>query len=120
MRKKEPPNTRIIRGAILGLVLLCVALAVHEIYGDYGYLALRRQQKEYIALQQEIRRLQEENQQLEKRIGALKSDPKAIESIAREQLHMTRPGELIYTLPEKSKDSKPQNPSTADNTTPSP
>ncbi len=120
MRKKEPPNRRFIRGAILGLVLVCVALAVHEIYGDYGYLAFRRQKREYNVLQQEVRRLQEENQQLERRIGALKSDPKTIESIARGELHMARPGELIYTLPEKSKDPKPQDPSTADNTKPNP
>jgi cell division protein FtsB len=91
-------------GTIVALVLLCVALVVHEIYGEHGYLALRRQKREYQSLQQEVRRLQEENQQLEKYIEALKSDPKTIERVARDQMHMARPGERIYTLPEKDKD----------------
>ena len=113
MRKTRSDQTRVYRGVTLTLVLVCVALIVHEIYGEHGYLALRREQREYESLQQEIRRLQEENQQLERRIEALKSDPKAIERVARDQMHMARPGERIYTLPEQDKDGKSQNPATA-------
>jgi cell division protein FtsB len=101
MRRVRSDRTRSYRSAILALLLVCVALVVHEIYGEHGYLALRRERREYDSIQQEVRRLQEENQQLERRIEALKSDPKAIERIARNQLHMARPGERIYTLPEK-------------------
>ncbi len=115
MRKTGSGKTRTYRGAILALLLVCIALLVHEIYGEHGYLALRHQRRDYESLQQEIRKLQEENQQLEKRIESLESDPKAIEGIARDQLHMARPGERIYTLPEKDKDPKPQNPSAAEN-----
>jgi cell division protein FtsB len=32
----------------------------------------------------------------------LKSDPNAIEHQAREELHYTRPGEVIYTLPTRA------------------
>jgi cell division protein FtsB len=106
MRKMRSDQTRSYRGAILALLLVCVALVVHEIYGEHGYLALRREKREYDSLQQEVRRLQEENQQLERRIEALKSDPKAIERIARDQMHMARPGERIYTLPEKVPESQ--------------
>ena len=85
---------------MLVLSLLCIALLVHEIFGEHGYLAMRRQKKEADLLQQQIQRLQQENLDLEKQIRALKSDPKAIERVAREQMRMARPGELIYTLPE--------------------
>jgi cell division protein FtsB len=115
MRKTRSNQTRGYRGAILALLLVCVALVVHEIYGEHGYLALRREKKEYDSLRQEVRRLQDENQQLEKRIEGLKSDPKAIERVARDQMHMARPGERIYTLPEKDKDPKPQDPTATDN-----
>jgi cell division protein FtsB len=113
-------KTRTYRGAILALVLLCIALVVHEVYGERGYLALRRQKKEYDSLQQEVRRLQEENQQLEKYIEALKSDPKTIERIARDQMHMARPGERIYTLPEQDKDPKSQDSTAAEAGKPKP
>ena len=106
MRKTRSDQTQRYRGAILALLLACVALVVHEIYGEHGYLAVRRERREYDLLQQEIHRLQEENQQLERRIEALKADPKAIERLARDQMHMARPGERIYTLPEKDKDPK--------------
>jgi cell division protein FtsB len=120
MKKARTRQGRSYRGAILALLLVCVALVVHEIYGEHGYLALRREKREYDALQREVRRLQEENQQLEKRIEALKSDPKAIERIARDQMHMARPGERIYTLPEKDTDLKLQDPMTTEDNNPKP
>jgi cell division protein FtsB len=115
MGKARPEKERTYHGAILAMVLLCLALIVNEIYGEHGYLALRHQEKEYSTLRQEVRKLQEENQQLEKYIEALKSDPKTIERIAREQMHMAGPKELIYTLPEKDKAPKTQDPVAAEN-----
>ena len=94
-------NATLYRNAALALVLICLALVVHEIFGQHGYLALRRQQQELQTLQNQIQQLKQENDQLDKQIKALKSDPKAIERLAREQMRMARPGELIYTLPEK-------------------
>jgi cell division protein FtsB len=38
---------------------------------------------------------------LDAEIKALKSDPKAIEKEAREQLRYAKPGEVIYLLPEQ-------------------
>ena len=95
------------RNAIFVLVLFCVALLVHEVFGQHGFLAMRRQQKEVEALQQKMRLLQQENLELEKQIKALRSDPKAIERVAREQMRMARPGEIIYTLPDKDTKSPP-------------
>ena len=111
MKNLSWDKTALTRNAIYVLILLCVALVVHEIFGQHGYLALRRQQKEIQTLQQQLLQLRQENEQLEKQIKALKSDPKAIERLAREQMHLARPGELIYALPEK--DSKKDQPSTA-------
>ena len=89
------------RNATYVLVLVCVALFVHEIFGQHGILALRRERKEVENLRQQIQQLQHENEQLDKHIKALQSDPKAIERLAREQMRLARPGEIIYTLPEK-------------------
>jgi cell division protein FtsB len=97
------------RNGVFLLVLVCLALVVHEVFGQNGILALRHQRKELEAQQLKIQQLQQENEQLERQIKALRSDPKAIERLAREQMRMARPGEIIYTLPDKDS----QNPPTA-------
>jgi len=89
------------RGVVLALVLLCVALVVNEVFGAKGIVTLLGQRREFNALQQRNRKLQQENQELQLRNQKLQSDPGTIEKTAREQLHMARPNELIYTLPPK-------------------
>jgi cell division protein FtsB len=101
------------RNAAYVLVLVCLALLVHEIFGTHGFLALRQERKEVESLRQQIRQLQQENSQLDKQIKALKSDPKAIERLAREQIRLVRPGETVYTYPEKDT-KKDQVPPTAE------
>jgi cell division protein FtsB len=98
------------RNAAYVLVLVCIALLVHEIFGPHGFLALRQEKKEVESLRQQIQQLQRENEQLDKRIKALQSDPKAIERLAREQMRLARPGEIIYTLPEKDPKKEPTPP----------
>jgi cell division protein FtsL len=115
MKKPSWLNPKYQRAAILGLALFCVALIVHEIFGTHGYLALRRERKDFDALQQKIQQLQQENQQLESQIKALKSDPKAIEKLAREQMGLARPGEIIFTLPDKHTQADPPSTTAKDN-----
>jgi cell division protein FtsB len=91
-----------IRNTILALVLASVALIVHNVFGQNGFLAARRQQKDLRQLQEHILNLQQENSQLEKQNQALKSDPEAIERKAREDMHLVKPGETVYTLRDPS------------------
>jgi cell division protein FtsB len=104
-------DARFRRAAMAALALIAIVLTVHEIFGDHGYLALRRRRQELQTLQEQVKQLQEENQKLEQQIKALKSDPKAIEKLAREQMKLARPGEIIYVLPEK--ESKQEAPAEA-------
>ena len=60
----------------------------------------RQKRAEMQALQIEVDRLQKENTLSVEQIKSLKSDPAAIEKEAREQLHYTRPGEVVYVAPE--------------------
>lgn len=90
------------RRLLFGLLALgLLALVVHTVFGEHGYLALRQQQRTLEELQKEIRRLEQENRRLAEEIEALKKDPGAIERVAREQLKMARPGEKVITLPPK-------------------
>ncbi len=92
------------------LMVMAAALIVHEIFGKNGYLALRKQKQEYQALEQQIEQLKQENRQLEEQVKALRTDPKAIEKVARDDMRMARPGEIIYTLPDKDAKTKPAPP----------
>ncbi len=101
MSDSEFDKSAFYRNGALVLLLVAIALIVHNIFGQNGYLALRRQQQELQTLQQKIEQLKQENEQLDKQIKALKSDPAAIERLAREQMHLVKPGEKVYTLPDK-------------------
>ena len=81
-------------------VLLIVGLLLHAMFGANGMVVYRQKRAEMEALQTEVDRLQKANAQYAERIKELKSDPAAIEKEAREQLHYTRKGEVVFVAPE--------------------
>lgn len=82
-----------------------VLLLIQDVFGTHGVLAMRRAQKEAARVQQEIDRVNNENRQLQDHVKALKSDRQAIEHIAREEMGLARPGEIIFKIPAKPADS---------------
>jgi cell division protein FtsB len=82
---------------ILGAALLL--LGIHDILGPHGFLAMRRTQKEMDQLRSDVQRLNKDNGDLSDEAKSLKSDPQAIERIAREEMGLARPGEMIFKLP---------------------
>jgi len=83
---------------LLGLLLL--ALVVHDIFGTHGYLAMRRTQQEIKKVKVDIEQLNKENVQLADEVKDLKSDPRKIEKIARDELGLAKPGEVIIKIPQ--------------------
>jgi cell division protein FtsB len=83
---------------ILGLFVL--ALVVHDVFGAHGFIAMRRTQNEIERVRKDIDRLNSENIQLGQKVRALKTDPHAIEQIAREELQRAKPGEVIIRIPQ--------------------
>jgi cell division protein FtsB len=96
------------RVALLAGILAVIALVVHGIFGANGLVTLRQKRREYQTLRHHIQRLKQENQRLEQQVQGLKSNPETIGRYAREELHMAKPGEIIYVVPPPptSKDSK--------------
>jgi cell division protein FtsB len=82
---------------ILGAALLL--LGIHDILGPHGFLAMRRTQKDMDQLRSDVQRLNKENSAMSDEAKSLKSDPQAIERIAREEMGLARPGEMIFKLP---------------------
>ena len=79
---------------------LCMFLGAYAIFGHDGLVAYQQKQHQAQQLQQQILNLQKENQRLALHDQRLQSDRDTLEYEAREQMHYTRPGEVIYTLPE--------------------
>jgi cell division protein FtsB len=81
-------------------ILLIVGLLLHAMFGANGMVIYQQKHAEMQALRSEVERVQKENNQYVDQIKSLKSDPAAIEKEAREQLHYTRRGEVIYVAPD--------------------
>ncbi len=79
----------------LVIALLC---AWHAFFGQNGITAYAQKRSEDQALRSRIDKLAEQNRLLTEHVEQLRSDPDAIELEARERLHYTRKGEVIYTL----------------------
>jgi cell division protein FtsB len=89
--------------------LLALGMGYHVIFGQNGLTVYQQKRQDAQALDRQLHSLKRENDLLKGHVERLQNDPNAIEHQAREELHYTRPGEVIYTLP----------PSTASSGTPS-
>jgi len=82
------------------LGLLVAVMIVHDVFGTHGFLAMRRTQSEIKKVQANLDKLGRENAALEQEVKDLKSDPRLIEKIARDDLGLARPGEVIIRIPQ--------------------
>jgi len=89
------------KAATVAAAALAVAVGYHVVFGANGLFVYQKKRQETKQLTREMLELQRENDLLRGHVDRLRSDPNAIEHQAREQLHYTRPGEVIYSLPSK-------------------
>jgi cell division protein FtsB len=89
------------KAATIAAAALALAVGYHVIFGANGLTVYEQKRHETHLLNQEMQDLQRENDLLKGHVDRLQADPNAIEHQAREELHYTRPGEIIYTLPDK-------------------
>jgi cell division protein FtsB len=87
------------RIATVAVTLAAASLFVHVMFGANGMVVYRQKRAEYQSLQKQIALEQKENDRYTQQIQSLKSDQKAIEKEAREQLGYAKPGEYVYVAP---------------------
>ncbi len=95
------------RNARYFFALVFCLLVLQDVFGAHGLMAMHRSKAQLQAIQAQIEKLDQQNRDLQQRIQNLKTDPSAIEKIARDRMGLARPGELIFSLPPKP-DAKPQ------------
>ncbi len=85
----------------LFLGTIFVAGSIAALIGNHGYLGLRRIRQEQAQVQADVDRKLAEVTELRKDVERLKTDPRAVERIAREDLGFVKPGEVTFLLPEQ-------------------
>lgn len=89
-------------------IVLALGFGWHAFFGHNGVTAYAQKRNEDRQLKEQIETLTEENAKLQDHVQHLQTDPDTIEMEARQRLHYTRPGEVIYTLNDKPKQENPQ------------
>jgi len=97
------------RIATIAVTVLAVSLFVHVMFGANGMIVYKQKRAEYEALRKQNVQVQQENDRYTQQIQGLKSDQKAIEKEAREQLGYAKPGEYVYVAPAPAKPAPPVN-----------
>ena len=83
---------------LLGLLVL--VMIVHDVFGTHGFLVMRRTQNEIRKVKADLEALSKENAALAQEVKDLNTDPRLIEKIARDDLGLARPGEIIIRIPQ--------------------
>lgn len=106
-RRREPATDRVpqTRRKTVQILLLFVTLVlgIDGLVGEKGLLESIRARRHHRELSASIERLRAENAQLREDARRLLEDPSTIESLARQELGLIRPGELLFIV----KDAKP-------------
>jgi cell division protein FtsB len=107
LRRKRvaPPPVSILKRRTVHVLLLfvTVVLVVDALVGEKGLIESMRVRRQYRDVASSLDALRRDNIRLREDARRLREDPAAIESMAREQLGLIRPGEILFII----KDEKP-------------
>lgn len=100
--RNQTQTTRVtIRAVVLLSGVLTIVFLISFIFSEEGIAELRDARQRVDSLKAEVARLEQENAKLQQEIDSLRASNFAVEKIAREDLGMSRPGEVIYMLPKE-------------------
>ena len=90
-----------LKAVILLSGVLTIVFLISFFFSDRGIAELQQARRRVDDLQTEIKRLEAENDRLRREIESARNSTFAIEKIAREDLGMSKRGEVVYMLPKK-------------------
>lgn len=86
---------------ILLSAVLSVVFLISFFFSDRGIAELQHARTRVSSLRTDITKLEQENARLKAEIESVKKSSYAVERIAREDLGMSKKGEVVYMLPKK-------------------
>jgi cell division protein FtsB len=90
-----------LRAVVLLAGVLFVVFAISFVFSDRGLPELQHARTRVADLRADIAKVEAENARLRAEIESVKKSSFAVERIAREDLGMSRKGEVVYMLPKK-------------------
>ena len=103
---RSDPGARM-RAWVLGTVIALVALGVGSVFGDRGILNMLGEREKVAGLQSQLDDLRAENARLSAEISDLRTSPRAIERLAREELGLARADETVFLIRETAEGDAP-------------
>jgi cell division protein FtsB len=101
-----PARTEMARLKALALAASAVgAVAYGALRDDEGMMHVFRERSRLQELRGSVTSLREENNRLRNEIKALREDPRAVEKLAREDLGLSREGEIVFILESENAES---------------
>ena len=92
-------QSRLIFSGGVGCFLLLSLLAI---VGERGFWEVYKYSHHLQRIESRVRTLEEESQRLQKQVAELRSDPYQVEKLAREDLGLARPDEVIFEIVDQS------------------
>ena len=86
------------------LILIVIIGVVIFLFANKNFQTLLVLNREIVQLKQRIAGLEDENKKLKEDMEAMKNDPEYIESLAREELGLIKPGETKYRFIESQEE----------------
>ena len=80
------------------LLFAASVLLVNGLFGERGLMETIRARRAYAGAAAELARIKKENAALRERARRLRNDPATIEAVARRELGLVRPGEILVTV----------------------
>ena len=86
-----------LKALAIAAVIVC-GIAYLALRDDEGVMHVFRERSRLQDLGQAVSNLRDENNRLRGEIKALREDPRSVERIAREELGLSRKGEIVFLL----------------------
>ena len=80
------------------LVFVVSVLVINALFGEKGLIESMKVRRHYRELASSIAELKRENAAFQDEARRLRADPRAIERLAREELGLISPGELLFIV----------------------
>ena len=78
------------------IAVLVMLIAIFSVGGNRSLIRIYHMSKTRAELHRDIGRLKQSNQDLLQEVQSFKNDPGRVEAIAREELGLVKPGEVVY------------------------
>ena len=85
-----------VRVGLASVLAMGVGYLPYKAYGPRGVPRVLKLERDLQELEEKNRSLQDENVRLLDRVKSLKSDPEAIERVARDELGLSRPEDVVF------------------------